>query len=171
MIVTSCYHKSKGKTARMEKNRVFEVQDEFMHTKKIIFAELFILQNKIQTKFDKWIGEISSKQFLILIIVAAFPMPPSLTEVALRAGCSRQNIKKVAAVLEKKGFISLSGEQGSRAVRIVLQQKFFDFYDSFIEKAELGLNRLFSTVSSSEASSFLDSLKKIKENVEKMQVE
>lgn len=171
MIVTSCYYESKGKTARMEKNRVFEVQDEFMHTKKIIFAELFILQNKIQTKFDKWIGEISSKQFLILIIVAAFPTPPSLTEVALRAGCSRQNIKKVAAVLEKKGFISLSGEQGSRAVRIVLQQKFFDFYDSFIEKAELGLNRLFSTVSSSEASSFLDSLKKIKENVEKMQVE
>ena len=112
MIVTSCYHKSKGKTARMEKNRVFEVQDEFMHTKKIIFAELFILQNKIQTKFDKWIGEISSKQFLILIIVAAFPMPPSLTEVALRAGCSRQNIKKVAAVLEKKGFISLSVELG-----------------------------------------------------------
>lgn len=171
MIVTSCYHKSKGKTARMEKNRFFEVQDEFMYTKKIIFAELFILQNKIQTKFDKWIGEISSKQFLILIIVAAFPTPPSLTEVALRAGCSRQNIKKVAAVLEKKGFISLSGEQGSRAVRIILQRKFFDFYDTFIEKAELGLNRLFSTVSSSEASSFLDSLKKIKENVEKMQVE
>lgn len=143
-----------------------EMQLDSMQKKRLIFSELFILQNKIQTKFDKVLGDITSKQFIILVIVQAFPYPPSLTEVAKHAGCSRQNVKKVASVLEKKGFLTLTSEKESRAVRIVLTQKFYDFYDVFMEKSEEGLDILFQEMDDNRIEDLFSSLHRIEENID-----
>ena len=152
----------------MNSYKGLEMQLDTIQKKRLIFSELFILQNKIQTKFDKILGDITSKQFIILMIVNAFPSPPTLTEVAKHAGCSRQNVKKVAAVLEKKGYIKLNLEKGSRAVRIVLEPKFYDFFEIFMQKSAAGLEDLFEGMNESEIDGLFASLHLIEQNVDKL---
>lgn len=134
--------------------------------KKLIFSELFILQNKIQTQFDKLLDEITSKQFIILMITNSFPTPPSLTDISKHAGCSRQNIKKIVAVLETKGFVKLMQEEGSRAIRIHLQKKFYDFYEQFIQISETGIDKLFYNVNEEQIHELFRSLHKIEDNID-----
>ena len=135
--------------------------------KRLIFSELFILQNKIQTKFDKVINEITSKQFIILMITKSFREPPSLTEVANHAGCSRQNVKKIVAVLEQKGFVKLVPEKGTRAIRIHLQEKFHTFYDEFMHVWGDGIEVLFQGMSEQQIHALFVSLHLVEENVDR----
>lgn len=151
----------------MNKYEGLNIQLDIMQKKRLIFSELFILQNKIQTKFDKVLGSVSSKQFIILVIVASFPYPPSLTEVAKHAGCSRQNVKKISSVLEKNGFITLFPEKGTRAVRIVLEQKFYDFYDDFMEKSGAGLEFLFNGMNETQIETLFDGLHMVENNIDR----
>lgn len=152
----------------MNSYKGLEMQLDTIQKKRLIFSELFILQNKIQTKFDKILGDITSKQFIILMIVNAFPFPPTLTEVAKHAGCSRQNVKKVAAVLEKNGYIKLTPEKGSRAVHIVLEPKFYDFFEVFMQKSGDGLEDLFEGMNESEIDGLFTSLHLVEQNVDKL---
>lgn len=154
----------------MDDYKGLEMHLDLMQKRRLIFSELFILQNKIQTKFDKVLGEISSKQFIILVIVQSFPYPPSLTEVAKHAGCSRQNVKKIALVLEKKGFVTLQTEKESRSVRIVIQQKFYDVYDHFLQKSGSGLEALFQGFEEKDIETLFDNLHLIEKNVDGYQV-
>lgn len=135
--------------------------------KQLIFSELFILQNKIQTKFDKILNEITSKQFIILMITNSFLTPPSLTEVASHAGCSRQNVKKIVAVLEQKGFVKLVPEKGTRAIRIHLQEKFHTFYDEFMHVWGDGIEVLFQGMSEQQIHALFVSLHLVEENVDR----
>lgn len=154
----------------MDSYKGLKMQLDDLQKKRLIFSELFILQNKIQTKFDRLLGDITSKQFIILVITQAFPYPPSLTEVAKHAGCSRQNVKKVTAVLEKKGFLTLVPDKESRAVRIVLEQKFFDFFDLLMEKSQEGLDALFLGMGENEIEQLFSHLHQIEQNLDHYQV-
>lgn len=151
----------------MNKYSNLNMNMDVMTKKRLIFSSFFILGNKMQTFFDKYLEEITSKQWLIMIIVAAFPYPPSLSEVAEHAGCSRQNVKKVAAVLEKKGFIEFTTERNSRAVCIVLTQKFYEFYTPFLEKSTIGIERIFEGMNEAQIETLFDSLNIIEENIDK----
>ena len=152
----------------MDSYKGLKMQLDDMQKKRLIFSELFFLQNKIQTKFDRILGDITSKQFIILVIAQAFSYPPSLTEVAKHAGCSRQNVKKVTAVLEKKGFLTLVPDKDSRAVRIVLEQKYFDFYELFLQRSESGLETMFAGMNADDINQLFSSLHQVEENINKL---
>ena len=62
-----------------------------------LFASLFILQNRLQTAGEKLQTEISMKQWLLLAMAECCPEPRTLTNIGELMGCSRQNIKKLAA--------------------------------------------------------------------------
>lgn len=74
---------------------------------KAVFSTLFIAGNRLQTLFDKNIPELSLKQFMLLSIVRQAKEPLTLTQLGNLLGCSRQNIRKLADVLSKKGFIAI----------------------------------------------------------------
>ena len=152
----------------MDSYKGLEMKLDNNQKKRLIFSELFILQNKMETNFDKLLGEITSKQFLVVVIVSAFPSPPSLTEVARHAGCSRQNIKKVAAVLEKNGFITFATEKESRALRILLTPKFHEFYGKFMKTSASGLEVLFAGMGEAQIDELFNSLHQIEENINRM---
>lgn len=77
------------------------------HRAQAIFSSIFVLQNRMQTVGEKLQTEISMKQWLLLAMTECCPEPRTLTNVGNLMGCSRQNIKKLAAVLEEKGFVRL----------------------------------------------------------------
>ncbi len=77
--------------------------DTTENRKKAIFSSLFIATNKLQTLFDNHIPQISLKQFMLLAIVQNSEEPLPFTQLGNILGCSRQNIKKLAQILVKKG--------------------------------------------------------------------
>ena len=75
-------------------------------------------------------------------------------------------MKKIAAILEKKGYVELVTETDMRAVRIVLTKKFHEFYQPFVEKSALGINALFGGMTNEEIETFFYLLEKLGDNVD-----
>ena len=74
---------------------------------KAVFSTLCIAENRLQTVFDKSSPDITLKQFMLLTMVRQSKDRLTFTQLGKLLGCSRQNIKKLAAVLEQKGFVTI----------------------------------------------------------------
>lgn len=91
--------------------------------KKLLFAGVFIQENKLHAIFDRY-NEISSKQWLLMAVAASFDESPDLSMLAKSMGCSRQNVKKLALSLEKKEFVTLKrSSKDARSLCIVMSDK------------------------------------------------
>lgn len=75
--------------------------------KKLLFAGVFVQENRLHAIMDRYLKETSCKQWLVMVAADAFDTPPALSSLAKTLGCSRQNIKKLAASLEKLGYARL----------------------------------------------------------------
>ena len=92
----------------MKMNDLFEAFGrDTEHRVQANFSSIFVLQNRMQTAGEKLQIEISMKQWLLLAMAECCPEPRTLTNIGNLMGCSRQNIKKLALTLEKKGFVRL----------------------------------------------------------------
>ncbi len=88
----------KGRVKRMKMEELFEKYGcDTQHKEQAVFASIFILQNRLQTAGEKLQTEISMKQWLLLAMAECCPEPRTLTNIGELMGCSRQNIKKLAA--------------------------------------------------------------------------
>ncbi|KAF1298445.1 MarR family transcriptional regulator [Enterococcus sp. JM4C] len=95
-----------------------------------IFSSISILQNRLQTLFDKTDTKITMKQFMLLTMLR-HSKGSSYTELGKLLGSSRQNIKKLAVLLEKNGFIKIESATGkNNRVQLTLT----DYAESYFEK-------------------------------------
>lgn len=119
------------------------------HRIQAIFSSIFVLQNRMQTAGEKIQTQISMKQWLLLAMTACCPEPRTLTNVGKLMGCSRQNIKKIALLLEKKGFIRLvPGVNNS--VHIELTDKANQYSEEMAERHLQTLKLLFEDFTENE---------------------
>lgn len=126
-----------------------EYECDTEHRMQAIFSSVFVLQNRMQTAGEKLQTQISMKQWLLLAMAACCPEPRTLTDVGKLMGCSRQNIKKLALALEKKGFVHLvSG--GNNSVCIELTDKVGQYAEEMGERHLQSLKLLFSDFSEDE---------------------
>lgn len=134
----------------MKIDEIFESYDcNTEQRKQAIFSSIFVLQNRMQTAGEKLQTQISMKQWLLLAMAACCPEPRTLTNVGNLMGCSRQNIKKLALALEKKGFVRLlSG--GNNSVQIDLTNKVNQYAEEMGERHLQSLKLLFSDFSEDE---------------------
>lgn len=113
--------------------------------RKAIFSTLLIAGNKLQTLFDQRIPEVSLKQFMLLSIIRQSKEPFTFTQLGNLLGCSRQNIKKLANVLMKKGFITLQqSPHDTRAMCICPTEKVNDYFIHDFSKYQEELKDLFA---------------------------
>lgn len=75
----------------------------------------------MQTIFDNHIPEVSLKQFMLLSIVRQSKEQLTFTQLGNLLGCSRQNVKKIADVLMKKGFITIQQSPYDTRAMCILQ--------------------------------------------------
>lgn len=95
--------------------------------KRLLFAGVFIQENRMHTIFDRY-NEISSKQWLLMVVSNAYDTPQDLTTLGEAMGCSRQNVKKLALQLEKKGYVILEkSKQDARALCMKMTKKGIEF--------------------------------------------
>lgn len=141
-----------------------------LEEKAYIFGSIFTLANKLQIFGDKLDPQLTVKQWLFLAGVLRWENEaPSLSEIAERIGSSRQNIKKMASILEKQGFVLIKKDVlDARVLRISLT----DACKAHLkQREELELHfieELFSGFESQELSALYGTIKKLDKNVNDM---
>ncbi len=131
----------------MKMKEIFEAYDcDTEHRIQAIFSSFFVFQNRMQTAGEKLQTQISMKQWLLLAMVDCCPEPRTLTNVGNLMGCSRQNIKKLALALEKKGFVRLL-LGGNNSVCIELTDKVKQYTEEMGKRHLQSLKLLFEDFS------------------------
>lgn len=130
---------------------------------KFIFATLFILANKLQVVGDKFLEEVTTKQWFLLLMVAQFgDQPPTLGQVAELLGSSHQNTKQLALKLESKGFLTIAKDsEDSRALRLRVTERCYDYFSKRTDKDTNYLNELFKEFTEDEVISLAKGINKL----------
>lgn len=147
---------------------------KFSHTpenqKKAIFSTLFIAGNKLQTLFDSHIPEISLKQFMLLSIVRQSEDHLTFTQLGNLLGCSRQNVKKLADILAKKGFVTLrQSPHDTRAMCICPTEKVNQYFQYDFSRYQKALNYLFEVYTEDEVETLFTLLSKLYIGIENLE--
>lgn len=138
--------------------------------RKAIFSTLFIAGNKLQTLFDNHIPEISLKQFMLLSIVRQSAEQLTFTQLGNLLGCSRQNIKKLADVLAKKGFITIQqSPHDTRAMCICPTEKVNSFYVNDFAEYQEELKYLFEVYTDKEVETLFILLSKLYAGIDNLE--
>lgn len=137
--------------------------------RKAIFSTLFIAGNKLQTLFDNHIPEISLKQFMLLSVVRQSEEPLTFTQLGNLLGCSRQNIKKLADVLRKKGFITIQqSPHDTRAMCICPTEKVNDYFINDFSEYQEKLKYLFEVYTDKEIETLFILLSRLYAGIENL---
>lgn len=138
--------------------------------RKAIFSTLFIAGNKLQTLFDNHIPEVSLKQFMLLSIVRQSKERLTFTQLGNLLGCSRQNVKKLADVLMKKGFITIQqSPHDTRAMCICPTEKVNDFFQNDFSEYQEELKYLFEIYTNKEIETLFILLSKLYTGIENLE--
>lgn len=134
---------------------------------RLIFNSLFIITNKLQTIFDNHIPELSLKQFLLLSTVRQSEAPLTFTQLGELLGCSRQNIKKIADVLMKKGFITIEKSPADpRAMYICPTEKADTYFQTDFPEYQGELKYLFNDYTADEVKTLFTLLSMLYKGIE-----
>ena len=118
---------------------------------KAIFSTLFIAGNQLQTIFDSRIPALSLKQFMLLSVARQAGEPMTFTQLGALLGCSRQNIKKLAEALVKKGVRHDPAEPaGRRALCVCPTEKADAYFQSDFTPYQEELGYLFEVYTEEE---------------------
>lgn len=138
--------------------------------RKAIFSTIFIAGNKLQTLFDNHIPEVSLKQFMLLSIVRHSEEPLTFTQLGNMLGCSRQNIKKLADVLMRKGFITIrQSPHDTRAMCICPTEKANDYFQNDFSEYQEELKYLFEVYTDREIETLFILLSRLYAGIENME--
>ncbi len=150
-------------------NKVFMSYDfDDLHRKQAIFSSIFVMQNRMQTAGDKLQTDLSMKQWLLITMTNLCDEPCTLTNIGELMGCSRQNVKKLAVSLEKKGYVQLvSGANNS--VQIQLTQKVSQYEKEIGKKQMIALNKLFADFSEEEVKQLFNLYAKLYAGIERVE--
>ncbi len=112
----------------MEDKKNYENLGTSIHwMKNLLFAGVFIQENRLHAVCDRY-NDMSSKQWLLMVVCNAFETPPDLSTLAEAMGCSRQNVKKLATHLERDGYITLEKSKvDSRSLCVKKTEKGLQF--------------------------------------------
>ena len=138
--------------------------------RKAIFSTLFIAGNKLQTLFDNHIPEVSLKQFMLLSLVRQSKEQLTFTQLGNLLGCSRQNVKKLADVLIKKGFITIQqSPHDTRAMCICPTEIVNDFFLNDFLKYQEELKFLFEVYTEEEIETLFILISKLYAGIENLE--
>ena len=150
---------------------ILTFSDTTERQERAIFNTLFVVTNKLQTIFDNRIPELSLKQFLLLSTIRQSKETMTFTQLGELLGCSRQNIRKIADVLTKKGFVTIRKSSADQKAMCICPTKKADtYFQTDFSKYQKELKYLFEGYTESDVKmllSLLTTLYKGIENLEK----
>lgn len=135
-----------------------------------IYGGIFALSNNLQLLGDKFDSNISTKQWFLIAVITSFKNDaPTISMTAERIGSSRQNVKKMAAILEKKGFlIIIKDKEDGRILRLKLTKYCIDYFKQRHEREEKYMENLFADFDEELLAGLYRGMKQIEKNIMEM---
>ena len=133
------------------------------------FLTLMRTGSRLQAEGDRFFETITLKQWLVLAELEQAGKPRSLAELQRALGTSHQNIRQIAAKLEKKGYITISPDpDDSRACRVSLAEETEEMPHLYRYRQIAFLRTLFSAIPAADVDATLRVLEKIEGNLDKL---
>lgn len=136
-------------------------------SKRILFGLFFVFGNRLQAAGDSFYEEITSKQFLILIILNLFrESHPTINEIAVVSATSHQNVKQILNKLEKKGFVeSYTDPVDKRKTRVRRTEKIISIMEKYRSKEMAFFQQLYTGISEEEIEITLRTMLKMEQSL------
>ncbi len=136
-----------------------------LEQKAVIFGTIFALSNRLQVLGDEFDRNVTIKQWLLLVCISKFAEPPTISEAAALIGYSRQNAKRTADALQKRGFVSIERDKtDARAQRIRLTPGCREYFDRRNPREIEFLERLFAGFDAELTSGFYEGIVRLEQN-------
>ena len=140
-----------------------------LEQKAYIFGTIFTLSNRLQVLGDEFDQNITTKQWLFIIGVSKFNEPPTISEVANFIGYSRQNAKRIAAVLHERGYVTIVKDRNdARALRIGLTPKCTGHFEKRNQREIDFLEKIFTGFDAELTLSVYKGLINLEQNIKAM---
>ncbi|GGH23500.1 MarR family winged helix-turn-helix transcriptional regulator [Paenibacillus segetis] len=85
-----------------------------------IYGTLFSLSNKLQVQGDKYMENLTSRQFMTMVAILHLPEDETtVNNIARKLGTTKQSVKQMITVMENKGFVStVPSQKDKRAINV-----------------------------------------------------
>ena len=139
--------------------------------KAYVFGTLFTLANRLQILGDKLDKHLTVKQWLLLAALTKYAKEtPTLSEVAAQIGVSRQNVKKMALILEREEFLILKKDsQDARILRLELTDRCKEYLRNRENKEQKFIDELFQGFPVDLLNGLYSGVEKLNNNVNEME--
>lgn len=142
---------------------------ETMDKRYIIFGNIFLLANRLQTVMDQTAQVITAKQWFVIMMLGMFERPPTLKQLAAICDSSHQNIKQLVLKLEAKGFVRIEQDPDDRRAMRIITTEACKLWGEENEEFSAGfIERMFSSLSAEEISTMNTAQQKIYEALGQM---
>ncbi|MFD3450323.1 MarR family winged helix-turn-helix transcriptional regulator [Microbacteriaceae bacterium 4G12] len=127
------------------------------------YATLFSLGNKIQVKSDKFLENLTSRQYMVMLAIAHLPEDQTtFNNIARKLGTTKQNTKQLVTAMEKKGYVRIEPSQSDkRAVNIKITESGKQIALEAAEKGIYFMADLFKDFSTTELETIWSLLQKL----------
>ena len=127
---------------------------------------LSAFNNRFQAFADKYLGELSWKQFFTIICINLCNGKPTINELAEILGSSHQNVKQILLKLEKKNFINIVIDAADkRKQRIELTEYCKDYCSKNDTLSNEIMSSMFKGISKEELQMTIQTIMKIEGNL------
>jgi len=140
-----------------------------MDKRLIIFGYLFRVANRLQSKMDSQMKDLTAKQWFVILALGLFEQPPTLKQLAAACDTSHQNTKQLVMKLAEKGFVIIhNDEKDGRAMRIAASDQCKQWDKDNEQIATQFVDSMFSGMNMDEIAHLSGSLMRIFENLDKI---
>lgn len=128
-----------------------------------IFGSILLLSNKLEAYGNKFIKDITMKQWFLLMLISKMESKnPTIKEIADFSGTTRQNIKQIINPLAKKNYLKIEKSSiDARALNISLTSKTFKFFSDYENIAKECSSNVFSDISIDLLDNTIETLNKL----------
>jgi len=154
---------------------LFQYKEDYamdnVNEKAYIFGSIFTMANRLQILGDKFDEHLTMKQWLLIASITKIGSDdPTISEVAKQIGNSRQNVKKMASILEREGFLILKKDlKDARVLRVQVTQKCMDYFVQREKKELKFLEQLYEGFDTKLVTGLFDGLSKLAVNIIEME--
>lgn len=141
-----------------------------MEQKQYIFGSVLILNNKLHGMKIAGLGDLTIKQFILLISIRNMENPaPSIQETADILGTTRQNVKKMLEILEREEYVAIrKSKEDRRSFCVSLTDKCFRYFEQHNDAGEKIINLLFDGIKEEDISSTFRVINTLMENIDRV---
>ena len=152
------------------------VQAEFASSRidmaRFILIMVFMVEQRWRYFIDKDLepDNITMKQWLMLIVISAgFKSPPSIQEVADAMSTTHQNVKQVAASMERRGFMALERDpDNKRIIRLKITDQCHALFQRRNEKDEKTIASMFENLTDDEMKALFSIIAKMEGRADRL---